>query len=235
MPAAETQTVLELDVPMRMAEHSELEELKRELRDALRRETATGEVLKLIGQSRFDLQKVLDTLVESVTRLCDANHGWLFQREGECFHWVAGYGHEPDVRARLREFFEGLKVPIDRGSVTGRAALEARAITVSDVLDDPEYTWGKAQEIGRYRAALGAPLLRNGDVVGMIFVGKTIPQPFTSKQIALVEGFADQAVIAIENARFLPRCSHGRFNWRIARASCRKHCSNSARRPKSSM
>ena len=90
---------------------------------------------------------------------------------------------------------------MERGSVTGRAALEARVVHVPDVLADPEYTWSEAQKIGGYRAALGAPLLRNGNVVGVIFVAKTKPEPFTAKQIELVTTFADQAVIAIENAR----------------------------------
>ena len=106
-----------------------------------------------------------------------------------------------DVHGRLKEYFQGREVPADRGSVTGRAALEARVVQVSDVLADPDYTWSGAQEIGGYRSALGAPLLRKGDVVGVIFVAKKMPQPFTAKQIELVTTFADQALIAIENAR----------------------------------
>src|SRR5262249_3142454 len=88
-----------------------------------------------------------------------------------------------------------------RGSITGRAALEARVVHVPDVLADKDYTWSGAQKIGGYRGALGAPLLRESNVVGVIFVAKTGPQPYTDKQIELVTTFADQAVIAIENAR----------------------------------
>jgi GAF domain-containing protein len=177
--------------------------LLNELRESLQQQTATADVLKVISGSAFDLQVVLDALVESAVRLCAADHAWLFQREGEFFRWVASYGHATDVHARLRDYFKTRQVPVDRGSVTGRTALEARVVMVPDVLADPEYTWSEAQKIGGYRASLGAPLLRKGEVVGVIFVAKTVPQPFTAKQIELVTTFADQAVIAIENMRLL--------------------------------
>jgi GAF domain-containing protein/anti-sigma regulatory factor (Ser/Thr protein kinase) len=182
---------------------NELRQHTDDLSESLQQQTATADVLKAISRSTFDLQTVLNTLLESAARLCNADHAWLFQREGKLLRWLASYGHAPDVHAQIRKYFSTLLIPIDRGAVTGRAALEAKAIHVPDVLADPEYTLSEVQKIGGYRAALGVPLLHKGEVVGVIFVAKPAPQPFTAKQIELVTIFADQALIAIENTRLL--------------------------------
>jgi PAS domain S-box-containing protein len=180
---------------------TDLKQKEAQLQEALAQQTATADALRVISRSNFELQTVLDTLVESATRLCDADHAWLFQREGEYFRWRASFGHATDVHERIKDFFMTRPVLADRGSATGRAALEGKVVHIPDVLLDAEYTYGEAQKIAGYRAALGVPLLRQQDVIGVIFVAKIAPQPFTEKQIELVTTFADQAVIAIENSR----------------------------------
>ncbi len=181
----------------------ELQARTEELTESLRQQTATADVLKAISRSTFDLRAVLETLLESAVRLCDADHAWMFQREGDQLTWLTSFGHAPDVHARLKEYFVAHPLPTDRGSVSGRAVLDARVIHVPDVLADPDYQQSGPQRIGGYRAALGVPLVRDGAVTGVIFVAKSVPQPFSASQIELVTTFADQAQIALENARLV--------------------------------
>jgi GAF domain-containing protein len=171
--------------------------LLNEQRQSLQQQTATADVLKTISRSTFDLQTVLDTLVESATRLCNAQDGFIFLPDGDILVAAARFGFTPEHH----QFIEANPLKIDRGTVSGRTALDGRVVNISDVLADPDFARHDVKKIGGFRAALGVPLLREGKVIGVIFLSRTKPQPFTDKQVELVTTFADQAVIAIENVR----------------------------------
>src|SRR5262249_1074638 len=130
---------------------------------------------------------------------CEAKDALIFLRDGDLFRVAARYGFSTENQ----EYVEQHPITVDRGSVVGRTALEGRLVHIADVLADTEYTYFENQKIAGYRTALGAPLLREGNVLGVIFVARTVVQPFTNKQIELVATYADQAVIAIENTRLL--------------------------------
>ncbi len=176
---------------------NELRQRTDDLSGSLQQQTATADVLKVISRSTFDLQTVLDTLVESATRLCEAQDGFIFLPSGNVYRATARYGFTPEYH----KFIESNPIAIDRGSVVGRAVIEGRVVQIPDVLADPNYTRHDAQKVIGFRAALGVPLLREGKVVGVFFLSRSKPQPFTDKQVELVQTFADQAVIAIENVR----------------------------------
>ena len=172
--------------------------LLNELRESLQQQTATADVLKVISRSTFDLQTVLDTLIETAVKLCEARRGAIMRREGDTYHGVAFYNTSPE----LIDFIRRHPISPGRDTITARVALEQRMIHVADLQADPEYKYA-LRDMDPIRTELGVPMFREGDIVGVVILYKLEVQPFTDKQIELVSTFADQAVIAIENVRLL--------------------------------
>jgi GAF domain-containing protein len=171
--------------------------LLNELRQSLQQQTATADVLKVISRSTFDLKSVLNTLVESAARLCDADMASINRQQGEAYQQIASFGYS----AEFEEFMRTHPVLLGRATTVGRTVMELQPVHILDVLADPEFKLKEAASIGGLRTTLGVPLLREGVPIGVMVLMRKTVRPFTEAQIALLTTFADQAVIAIENVR----------------------------------
>jgi len=169
----------------------------RELTESLQQQTATADMLKVIGRSTFDLQAVLDTLTESAARLCRADRAAIRLSKDGAYHHVASYGFTPEQKEYMKEH----ALRPDRGSVTGRVVLQGKAVHVVDTKADAEMRLTVGSGFANVRTVLGVPMLREGTPTGVLILTRSTVEPFTDKQIELVTTFADQAAIAIQNVR----------------------------------
>jgi len=166
----------------------EVQAKTRDLTESLQQQTATADVLKVISRSTFDLPAVLQTLVESAARLCDADKTVITREKNGAFYRAEAYGFSPESQ----EYVKDIPIHAERGSAFGRALLEGRVVHIPDVQADPDYTFTEGQRLGGYRTVLTIPMLREGVAIGVLSLTRSEVRPFTDKQIELAATFADQ-------------------------------------------
>ena len=168
-----------------------------ETKEALEQQTATAEVLKAISRTTFELDPVLDALIENATRLCKSDRGFVFIREGDAYRPAANFGASPEQL----EFMRSRPLTSSSGTLVGRAALTRQVVHIEDAKTDPMYEWNDALALLGFRTMLGVPMLREGEPIGVVAIWRDQVRPFSARDTQLVTSFADQAVIAIENVR----------------------------------
>ena len=176
---------------------AEVARLRLELDDAQEREAAIHDVIQAIARSPFDLDAVLQTVIDRAVRLCRADHGNIARVDGDVYRVAAFTSFAPEYERLVRQ----RDYAPERGSAIGRALLERRLVHIPDVLADPEYELVDLQTAGNYRTVLAAPMLRDRDVIGAIAVGRTDVRPFSDSESRLIETFANHVVVAMENVR----------------------------------
>jgi two-component system NtrC family sensor kinase len=175
----------------------ELQQRTNDVTESLQQQTATADVLKVISRSTFDLQTVLDTLIFSASKLCEANKSLISLAKDGLFYPEAHFGCPPDYL----EFMQAHPIKPGTDTFTGRVALTGSVVHIPDAYADKDFQFFEARERAGYRAMLCVPLMREGEPIGVMSMTRSVAGPFTDRQIDLVQTFADQAVIAIENAR----------------------------------
>jgi signal transduction histidine kinase len=168
-----------------------------ETKEALEQQTATSEMLSAISRTTFELDPVLKALIENATRLCKADKGFVFIRDGDVYRVTANYG----APSQHLEFMRAHPIKAGMGTLVARTVMTRQIVHIDDAKTDPEYTWGEARDLLGFRTMLGVPMLREGEPIGVVGMWREQVRPFTQREIQLVATFADQAVIAIENVR----------------------------------